>query len=211
MKPELAGNVRCILPALLAAICAVAPAAKADWGSVRANNRSERRAEPDRNHREAERTIERRRLDIEAERRHALYWASYYPGMVTGALPAGCLQISLAGSGSYYYDDGVYYQATPAGYTVVVPPVGAVVPRLPEGAETIVVGFSTYYYAGGAFYMQQLTGFAVVPAPVGVTVTGLPPGATPVTINGGVRYLAGSTYFLPVMQGGVTAYVTAGP
>jgi hypothetical protein len=46
---------------------------------------------------------------------------------------------------------------------------------------------------------------------VGVTVPGLPLGAAPAVINGVTYYLAGSTYFLPVMQGGVTVYVTAHP
>jgi hypothetical protein len=46
---------------------------------------------------------------------------------------------------------------------------------------------------------------------LGVTVSGLPPGATTVVINGAIYYVSGSNYFLPVMQGGVTVYVTAHP
>ncbi|MGH7973283.1 MAG: DUF6515 family protein [Limisphaerales bacterium] len=168
----------------------------------------ERRAAPD--HREVERAAERTRWDIEAERRNAFYWAGFHPGMLTAALPAGCLQLSV-GSNAYYYYDGIYYQTGPAGYTVVAPPVGAIVPQLPEGAETIPMGMSSYYYAAGAFYMRQLTGFAVVPAPIGVTVAGLPPGAAPVILNGATYYQSGSTYFAPVMQAGATAYVTANP
>jgi hypothetical protein len=155
--------------------------------------------------------LERRRLDIEAERRYAFYWSGFRPGMVIGVLPAGDVPITVAGVGYYYYD-GVYFQPTPGGsMAVVAPPVGAIVSQLPDGAEPVVVGTVTYYYAGGAFYMQQPTGFGVVPAPLGVTVTGLPPGAAPVALNGAVYYLADSAYFLPVMQGGVTVYVTARP
>ena len=112
----------------------------------------------------------------------------------------------------YYYYDGVYFQATTTGaYALMAPPVGVVVPQLPDGAEAIAVGPTTYYYAGGASYLPQPTGFAVVPAPLGVTVTGLPPGATPVVINGVIYYVAGANYFMPVMQAGVTVYVTARP
>jgi hypothetical protein len=111
-----------------------------------------------------------------------------------------------------HYYDGVYFQPTTAGaYAVVAPPVSVIVPQVPNGAEAIVVGPTTYYFAGGAFYLQQPTGFAVVPAPLGVTVTGLPPGAAPVTLNGAIYYTTGSAYFRPVMQAGVTVYVTARP
>ena len=200
-----------MLLATLAAVCAFAPALRADWGSLRANNRRGRGPEPERGRHEDERVVERRHLDIEAERRHAFYWAGFHPGLAVGVLPPGYVQVSVGAAGYYYYD-GVYFQPTPAGsYVIVAPPVGVIVPQLPDGAEAIAVGPTTYYYAGGAFYLQQPTGFAAVPAPLGVTVTGLPSGATPVTINGAVYYVAGPTYFLPVMQAGVTVYVTAHP
>ena len=209
MKTRFQERCRLILPSGLAALCALVPAAQADWGSVRANNRSERRPEPA--HREAERVAERRRLDIEAERRHAFYWAGYHPGLTVSILPVGYVQVSVGATGYYYYD-GVYLQPTTTGcYAVVAPPVGVIVPQLPDGAEAITMGPTTYYYAGGAFYLQQPTGFAVVPAPLGVTVTGLPPGATPVVINGVMYYMADPNYYMPVLQAGVTVYVTARP
>jgi len=150
-------------------------------------------------------------VNFEAERRYAFYWAGIYPGMILSALPVGYVQTSVGTTGYYYYD-GVYFRPTTEGtYTVVAPPVGAIVPQLPDGAEAIVIGQDTYYNGGGAFYLQQPTGFAVVQAPVGVTVTGLPLGAAPVVINGATYYVAGSTYFLPVMQAGATVYVTAHP
>jgi hypothetical protein len=112
----------------------------------------------------------------------------------------------------YYYYNGVYFRPTTEGtYMVVAPPLGAIVPELPEGAETFVIGSATYYYVGNAFYSPQPAGFAVVKAPLGVTVSGLPVGAVPAVINGAMYYLAGDTYFLPVMQAGVTVYVTAQP
>jgi hypothetical protein len=197
--------------ATLAALFAFSPALRADWGSLRANNRSPaRRAEVE--HRENERRVlERRHVDIEADRHHAFYWSGFYAGMAVGVLPPGYVQASVGATGYYYYD-GVYFQPTTSGtYAVVAPPVGAIVPQLPSGAEAIAVGPTTYYYAGWAFYVQQPTGFAVMPAPLGVTVTMLPPGAAPVVIKGVLYYLANYVYYLPVMQGGVTVYVTAHP
>lgn len=197
--------------ATLAALFALCPALRADWGSLRANNRSPSwRGEVE--HRESDRRVrERRHGDIEEERHHAFYWSGCYPGMAVGVLPPGCVQVSV-GAGVYYYYDGVYYQATSSGnYAVVSPPVGAIVPQLPSGAEPVADGDTTYYYAGGAFYFQQPAGFAVMPAPLGVTVTMLPPGAAPVVINRGLYYLANYVYYAPVMQGGVTVYVTAHP
>lgn len=195
MKIGLSRHNRMKFLVTLAAVCALAPELRADWGSLRANNRP----------------AVRRRSDFEAERRYAFYWARFYPGMAVGVLPVGYVQTSVGLTGYYYYD-GVYFRPTTEGaYTVVAPPVGAIVPQLPDGAEAIVIGEDTYYYGGGAFYLPQPTGFVVVEAPVGVTVPGLPLGAAPAVINGVTYYLAGSTYFLPVMQGGVTVYVTAHP
>jgi hypothetical protein len=94
---------------------------------------------------------------------------------------------------------------------VVNPPVGAIVPQLPPGAEAIQVGPTVYYYAAGAFYVQQPQGFILVTPPLGITVGELPPGATQVIINGLVYYQAEGAYFQPVMQNGVTVYMTARP
>ena len=195
----------------LAALFAFTPALRADWGSLRANNRSPaRRAEAERSEPDR-RVIERRHVDTEADRHHAFYWSRFYAGMAVGVLPPGYVQASVRAVGYYYYD-GVYYQPTTEGnYAVVAPPVGAIVPQLPSGAEAIAVGPTTYYYAGWAYYVQQSTGFAVMPAPLGVTVTMLPPGAAPSVVKGVLYYLANYVYYLPVMQGGVTVYVTAHP
>jgi len=208
-----------------AAVCVCAPALRADWGSLRANNRGGRGVEVRRANpvvvrgrpevrpevRPEARVAVARHWDNEAERRQGYFWGRYHPGLFIGGLPVGCVQVSV-GTVGYDYYDGVFFQPTPQGsYEVVAPPIGVVVPQLPDGAEAIVVGATTYYYAAGAFYLQGPTGYAVVPAPVGVIVPGLPPGATPATINGRMYYVAGSTYFMPMMQGGVTVYMTARP
>jgi len=206
MKTTFLKNLRLSIPAAFAALCLLAPRAHADWASIHSNNRPDRA----RSHLSEERVRERRRLDIEPERRNGFYWAGFHPGMLLHSLPFGYVQASVGTTGYYYYD-GVYFQPTTEGsYAVVPPPVGATVPRLPDGAEQMLLG-AAYYYAGGAFYLAQPNGFLVVSAPAGVTVTELPYGATPVTINRVLYFLSGTTYFMPVMQGGVTAYVTAQP
>ena len=185
MKTTSSTKCRFVILISLAAACALVPDLRADWGSSRANNGP--------------------------AVRHAFNWAGFYPGMVIRALPVGYVQTSVGTTGYYYYD-GVYFRPTTEGtYTVVAPPVGAIVPQLPSGAAAIVLGSVTYYYGGGAFYLQQPTGFAVVEAPLGITLAHLPPGAVPVVIDGVIYYVAGSTYFLPVRQAGVTVYVTAQP
>jgi hypothetical protein len=149
--------------------------------------------------------------NYEGERRHGLYWAAYAPGITFGTLPVGYVQVSVGGTGYYYYN-GVYLRPTPAGpYAVVAPPVGVIVPALPEGAEGVNVGPTIYYYAGGAFYLPDPRGFAVVPAPVGAVVHELPPGATPVLIEGTIYYFGNGAYYLPMMAGGVTVYVVSIP
>lgn len=204
-------SFRAAVPALVAAVCLWPWPMRASWGSLRANNHVERQPEPQESHREEQRVVERRRLDIEPERRHAFFWTGFHPGMLIPRLPVGYVQVS-AGPNGYFFYNGVFYQFTTGGYAVIAPPLGAIVPQLPEGAEPVSAGPATYYYAGGAFYLPQtLTGFQVVAAPLGITVTDLPPAATAVTLHGTVYYVSGSTYFMPVMQGGVTVYVTAQP
>ena len=154
---------------------------------------------------------EHRRFEFEEER-HDLYpWSHYHPGYVIGTLPYGYVPLNVGGT-PYYYYGGSYYETGPSGYVVVQPPVGAVVPDLPPGAETVAAGPSVFYYAGGAFYAPNIQGgFVVIAPPLGVTVDTLPPGATPVSINGMIYYQADGAYFIPMMQNGVTVYTTVQP
>jgi len=232
MKIKLSRHYRFTILATVAAVGAFAPALRADWGSLHANNHAPQARPVERGHVEVEhertvvapvhvdvarvhtepvRVVAPRHVDIEAERRHGLYWAGYHPGLTLGVLPVGYVQVSFGGIGYYYYD-GVFFQPTPAGpYAVIVPPVGVIVPQLPEAPELVVTPQGTYYYAGGAFYLPVPTGFAVVAPPLGATVNGLPPGATSMMINGRVCYVGNGAYFSPVMVGGVTAYITVRP
>ena len=153
---------------------------------------------------------EHRHLDFDGDRRRSYFWYDYTPGMIIGTLPSDYSQIYVGGV-PYFYDQGVYYQQNPAGYVVVKPPLGAVVAQVPPGAEALPVNGTIYYYAAGTFYVQQPQGFVVVPPPLGITVTELPPGATPVTLNGVVYYQADGVYFQPMMQNGVTVFMTVRP
>jgi hypothetical protein len=109
--------------ATLAALATFTPALRADWGSLRANNRPERgraaergRPEPERGrvavergHSEAPRAAEERHMDIEAERRRGLYWAGYPPGLAIWTLPPGYVQVAVGPTGYYYYN-GVFFR-----------------------------------------------------------------------------------------------------
>jgi hypothetical protein len=151
---------------------------------------------------------DRRRMDIDEDRRQSFFWSDYHAGMRIDRLPDGYRRIGLRGH-FYFYFEGVFYDDEPSGYVCVAPPVDADISDLSPGAETVVVNGTVYYYAAGAFYVQQSdSSYVVVAAPMGVTVSLLPPDAAPVAINGTVYYQADGTYYLPVMQNGVTAYLT---
>jgi len=152
----------------------------------------------------------RRRFDIEEDHARAFHWHRYRPGIAVNVLPLGYLPIYVGGQ-EFYYDQGAYYQPGPSGYVAVAPPVDAVVPQVPPGAETVLSGNTMYYYADGAFYVQEPDGFRVVPPPMGVTVNALPSDTSTVTINGRVYYQARGVYYTPVMQDGVTVYITVQP
>jgi len=151
---------------------------------------------------------DRRRMDIDADRRQSFFWSDYHSGMRVDRLPDGYRHFRFRDH-DYFYFEGVFYDDEPSGYVVIAPPVDADVPDLPPGSETVVANGIVYYYVAGAFYEQQSDGsYVVVAAPIGVTVSELPPDAVETVANGIVYYLADGTYYLPVMQDGVTAYLT---
>ena len=138
---------------------------------------------------------------------HPFVWGPFWHpfGFFAGALTADAIMFSWANQ-NYYYDDGVYYEPSGSGYTVVAPPVGAVVTYLPSGYLTVPVGDDVYYYYGGTFYVSQGGSFRVVPAPVGAIVTEIPDGATDQQINGQDYLLYNNTYYAPISQNGQDAY-----
>ncbi len=50
--------------------------------------------------------------------------------------------------------------------------------------------------------------YVIVPAPLNAVVSLLPAAVTEVDVNGIAYYAADGVYYLPVMQNGVTAYLT---
>ena len=109
----------------------------------------------------------------------------------------------------YFWDyGGGYYLAQPDGeYVVVQPPVGVLVPALPDGATPAEFGPTTFYYLDGTFYVPQPNGFAVVNPPPGIEVATLPSGASQVVINGVVAYQFNAFNYTPSLAGGVTVYI----
>src|SRR5579872_6443398 len=82
------------------------------------------------------------------------YWGPHWHplGFFLTALAADAIYFDFGGR-RYWYDDGCYYVPANGGYSVVPPPIGAVVASIPPGYETPVVDGATYYYFGGVFYV----------------------------------------------------------
>jgi len=138
---------------------------------------------------------------------HPYHWGpSWHPiGFFAATLAADAYLFSIANQ-QYYYDDGVYYEPSSNGYSVVAAPIGAVVSSLPDGYETVQLGDDYYYYYGGTFYIATDQGYQVVVAPYGAVVTDIPDGAVEQDINGDSYYLYNNTYYEPVSEGGEDAY-----
>lgn len=161
---------------------------------------------------EAHREIEFRprvtiRHDVEVDVAHARFWHDFAFGRRVRALREGCRRVFVNGA-LFFYDSGIYYQQAGDDYQEVYPPVGAVIPDLPDGAVAIEAGNLVYYYVAGAFYVQQNGGFVIAPTPMGVTVPDLPPGAVAVSVNGSIAYQFNGIYYQPVFVNGVTQYMT---
>ncbi|HEY4063500.1 MAG TPA: DUF6515 family protein [Puia sp.] len=140
------------------------------------------------------------------------YWGPHWHpfGFFLSSLAADAVMISIANQ-RYYYEDGVYYEPSNGGYSVVPPPVGAVVSFLPQGYETTMVGNDTYYYYGGAFYINNGQGYQVVDAPPGAVIVQLPVGAQEQQINGDTYLVYNNAYYQPISQDGEDAYEVVTP
>jgi hypothetical protein len=138
---------------------------------------------------------------------HPYYWGhNWHPlGYFAASLARDAFLLSIANQ-QYYYDEGVYYQPSAGGYSVVPAPMGATVSSLPPGYETTMVGNDYYYYYGGAFYIDTGNGYQVVQAPYGAVVTQIPDGAIQQDINGQTYLVYNNTYYQPVSQNGTDAY-----
>src|SRR6185312_10583645 len=134
------------------------------------------------------------------------YGSLYYPwiGFNCGFLPWGYYPFWW-GDAYFYYSDGLFYNYNNDQYTVVEPPVGASVDKLPSKAQSIVIDGQQYYEMNGVYY-QQITkddgttayevvgkdgvlntngsGAAAVTPHVGDVIDSLPAGAKKVKLNG---------------------------
>ena len=147
------------------------------------------------------------RRDVDVNIHHPQHWHGFVHGKRWHSLRVGYIQVIVRET-RYYYDGGIFYQQAGNDYQTVYPPVGASIPRVPDGAMAIYAGKLLYYYAGGAFYVQQGDGFVIAPPPLGVVVPELPPGAVQVAVSGGVAYQFNGLYYQPVFVNGVTQYLT---
>ena len=106
----------------------------------------------------------------------------FYPhiGVVVTALPVGYRTYWFHGA-SWYFAEGVWYQAGPGGFVVARPPVGLVVTLLPPTATTVWIGGAPYYYANDVYYRWDSTadGYEVVAPPVGAEQPGSAPAQAP--------------------------------
>lgn len=56
------------------------------------------------------------------------------------------------GDYQYFYSDGYYYRYDNDNYTVVEPPLGAVLNSLPSGAKSLLIDGEQYYELNGVYY-----------------------------------------------------------
>jgi hypothetical protein len=78
---------------------------------------------------------------------------------------------------TFLFCEGLFYRYSPAGYVVVQPPIGAMVPMLPPGYTTVFINGMPYYYYGYTYYTMAPGGY-VVAAPPAVPMA--PPAVAPV-------------------------------
>jgi len=83
------------------------------------------------------------------------YYNFYRPflGIRIGVLPFGYYPFYY-GANQFYYSGGLFYQQNNNQYEVVVPPVGAEVPKIPEEANLVTINGVDYYEYKGVYYTQ---------------------------------------------------------
>ena len=149
---------------------------------------------------------------------HHGYYNTYYAprlGFSIGFLPYGYYPFYWDDL-QFYYNDGLFYNYDNGQYTVVEPPVGAAVDKLPANAQSIVINGKQYYESNGVYYEEitkddgtvvyQVAGKdgelntndqgADNQAPqVGDTVTTLPEQSRKININGEKYYVTPDGYY----------------
>jgi len=77
-----------------------------------------------------------------------------YLGFSLSVLPFGYYPFYF-GQTQFFYSGGLYYRQYEREYKVVVPPVGAEVPNLPEDAQEVTVNGQAFYEYKGVYYQVK--------------------------------------------------------
>jgi hypothetical protein len=77
-----------------------------------------------------------------------------YLGFSLSVLPFGYYPFYF-GQTQFFYSGGLYYRQYEREYKVVVPPVGAEVPSLPEEAQEVTVNGQVFYEYKGVYYQAR--------------------------------------------------------
>ena len=92
----------------------------------------------------------------------------YYPprGYLAPRIERGA-RVVLYGNNRYYYRGGAWYRPSGARWLVVAPPIGLVIPFLPDFYTTLWFGGVPYYYANDSYYVwrREARGYVVVDPP----------------------------------------------
>jgi len=114
------------------------------------------------------------------------YWGHGWRGGYGHHFGPGYFALTAAGL-DYLYYEGLFYRYTPAGYLMVEPPVGAVIPALPPGYTSVMIQRTPYYYYNGIYYAATPAGYTVtepppsVPAPMPTIPAAVSPAPSPAT------------------------------
>lgn len=128
--------------------------------------------------------------------RNAFYNRYYLPrlGFHIRVLPYGYYPFYW-GDYQYFYSDGYYYLHDNDDYTIVEPPLGAILNQLPAGATSIIIDGEQYYELNGVYYQAVTqddgsTGYQIA-GKDGELSTGANDNATVEQDNGGVAPVVG--------------------
>ncbi len=76
--------------------------------------------------------------------------------------PGSFVGVERFGGARYCHGGGLFFVDTPSGYFQATPPVGAIIPILPDRWNLVYVNGKPYYYSGGTYYMAVPSGYRVV-------------------------------------------------
>lgn len=65
----------------------------------------------------------------------------------------------------FLYCQGLFYRHTPSGYVIIEPPIGAIVPVLPQGYTRVIIDQRPFFYYADSYYVATSAGYQVVASP----------------------------------------------